>query len=176
MTFGRISAAEHSANRKLSRAEIEHLAQAIDDEIYDYGYEGDYFPVGGTVGDAVSESRTLVPLYIDPVIDDGEGRIIYKLMPYGEVLRLFHIRSDGTIVLDGDPEIGFPASQPDRKTVYLRDEDVSRMKRNWMRSSFQVLLSPGIQRIEDAARRQQRRTGFSRWRSTHQSSGGGNRR
>lgn len=36
-----------SAKHGVSRADIRSLALAIEDEIYDRGYEGDYFPVGG---------------------------------------------------------------------------------------------------------------------------------
>jgi hypothetical protein len=148
----------------VTQPETRKIVQAIQDEVYDYEYEGHYFPEGGPVGDVVSSSRTRVPLYIDPTIEDGEGQLIYKLMPYGEVLRLFHVHDDGTVVLDGDPEIGFPASQPNRKTVYLKDDDVCRMKHEWLRSSFEVDLSPSPERVQDAVRRQkQRNDGFSEW-------------
>jgi hypothetical protein len=115
------------------------------------------------VGEVVSSSRTRVPLYIDPMVEDGEGQAIYKLMPYGEVLRLFHVHDDGTVVLDGDPELGFPASQPNRKTVYLKDSDVGQMKRDWVKAFFGVDLSPSPEMVQDAVRRQKQRTGFSAW-------------
>ena len=157
---------EGAAKSKLNQSETNALVQAIQDEVYDYGYQGHFFPEGGPVGDVVSDSRTRVPLYISPVLDDGEGQAIYKLMPYGEVLRLFHVRDDGTVVLDGDPEIGFPATQPNRKTVYLKDSVVERMKREWVKSSFDVDLSPSPERVQDAVRRQkQRNDGFSAWES-----------
>jgi hypothetical protein len=102
-------------------------------------------------------------LYINPSLEDGEGQAIYKLMPYGEVLRFFDVHDDGTIVLDGDPEIGFPASQPNRKTVYLKDSVVYGMKRDWVKSSFSVDLSPSPEMVQAAVRRQKQRTGFSAW-------------
>ena len=155
---------QSTTKTKLTRSETRALAQAIQDEIYDYEYQGHYFPQGGAVGDAVSDSRTRVPAYVDPLLDDGEGRVIYKLMPFGEVLRLFHVHDDGTIVLDGDPEIGFPATQPNRKTVYLKDAEVARMKRDWLKSSFDVDLSPSSEAVQDVVRRQkQRNDGFSAW-------------
>ncbi|MGH9738708.1 MAG: hypothetical protein ACRD4X_08985 [Candidatus Acidiferrales bacterium] len=154
----------------MSRVDTKSLVESIEDEIYDYGYEGDYFPVGGAVGDPVSDNETVVPAYIDPALEGEEGQAIYKLMPYGEVLRFFHVLPGGAVVLDGDPQVGFPASQPDRKTVYLRDEDVSRMKRDWIKSSFEVQLSPGARRIQQAAKRQKMRTGFSQWESVHRRS------
>jgi hypothetical protein len=75
----------------VSRADTKSVAQAIEDEIYDRGYEGDYFPIGGAVGEAVSNTRTVVPMYV--------------------------VHRNGAVVLDGDPELGFPATQPNRKTV-----------------------------------------------------------
>ncbi len=149
---------------RLTQSEAKALVQAVQDEIYDYEYEGHFFPEGGPVGHAVSGSKTRVSLYINPFVEDGEGQAIYKLMPYGEVLRLFHVHDDGTIVLDGDPEVGFPATQPNRKTVYLKDSEVGRMKRYWMKSFFEVDLSPSAETVQDAVRRQKQRTGgFSAW-------------
>ena len=161
--FPASSGNQASAKSALTQSEIKALVQAVQDDIYDYGDEGYFFPVGGTLGDAVSESRTRMPLYIDPVVEDGEGRVIYKRMPQGEVLRLFHVRADGAVVLDGDPELGFPATQPSEKTVYLKDDDVARMKRDWIKSSFEVVLSPSPETVRDAARRQKQRTGNSHW-------------
>lgn len=149
---------------RVTQSEISGIAQAIEDEIYDYEYEGHFFPEGGPVGDVVSSTRVRVPLYVDPEIRGGEGRVIYKLMPHGEVIRYFHIQGDGTVRLGGDPELRFPASQPSRKTVYLRDDDLCRMKRDWVKSAFDVDLSPNSERIQDAVRRQkQRNDGFSAW-------------
>lgn len=157
------SSAQHAAKTWLNQSQTKALVQAVQDEIYDREYQGFFFPEGGPVGDLISESRVRVPLYIDPLIEDGEGQAVYKLMPHGEVLRLFHVRDDGMIVLDGDPELGFPASQPNRKTVYLKDADVDRMKHEWVKSSFEIDLSPSIATIQDVVRRQKQRTGFSAW-------------
>ena len=158
------SNAQGSTKVRLTQSETKALVQAVQDEIYDREYQGYFFPEGGPVGDVISESRTRVPLYVDPVVEDGEGEAIYKLMPYGEVVRLFHVHNDGTIVLDGDPELGFPASQPNRKTVYIEDRAVNRMKRDWVKSSFQIDLSPSPETIQDVIRRQKQRTGgFSAW-------------
>jgi hypothetical protein len=162
------SSAQGVTKIRLTQSETKALVQAVQDEIYDREYQGYFFPEGGPVGDVISESRTRVPLYVDPVVEDGEGEAIYKLMPYGEVLRLFHVHDYGMIVLDGDPELGFPASQPDRKTVYLKDSAVVRMKRAWVKSSFEIALSPRPQTIQDVVRRQKQRTGgFSAWEFAH---------
>jgi hypothetical protein len=158
------SSGQSATRTKLTQSETKALTQAIQDEIYDYEYQGHYFPQGGAVGDALSDSKTRVPVYVDPLLEDGEGRAIYKLMPYGEVLRLFHVHDDGTIVLDGDPEVGFPATQPNRKTVYLKDAELARMKHDWGKSSFDVQLSPSAETVQESVRRQkQRNDGFSAW-------------
>jgi hypothetical protein len=163
-----LCSAQGAAKIRLTPSETKALVQAVQDEIYDREYQGHFFPEGGPVGDIISESRTRVPLYVDPVLEDGEGEAIYKLMPYGEVLRLFHVHDDGMIVLDGDPELGFPASQPNRKTVYIKDGEVDRMKRAWMKSSFEIDLSPTPEAVQDVVRRQkQRNGGFSAWEFAH---------
>lgn len=152
---------------QLNQAETRLLVQAIQDEIYDYEYQQYFFPEGGPVGEVISSSKTRVPLYLNPVINARQGQVIYKLLPYGEIRRSFHIQSNGTVVLDGDPELGFPASQPNRKTVYLKDDDLCRMKHEWIMSSFDIDLSPGQNRVQDAARRQKERVGFSKWQFAH---------
>ena len=162
------SNAQDTTKIRLTQSQTRALVQAVQDEIYDREYQGYFFPEGGPVGEVISESRTRVPLYVDPVVEEGEGEAIYKLMPYGEVLRLFHVHKDGTVVLDGDPELGFPASQPNRKTLYLGDRDVNRMKREWVKSSFDIDLSPRPEAIQDVVRRQKQRTGgFSAWEFAH---------
>src|SRR6266404_7151529 len=106
------SSGQPDAKARVTKSEISSLAQAIQDEIYDYEYEGHFFPEGGPVGDAISSATVRVPLYVDPKIRNGQGRTIYKLMPHGEVIRYFHVQRDGTVRLEGDPQLGFPASQP----------------------------------------------------------------
>ena len=166
------SSAQGPIKIRLTQSATKALVQAVQDEIYDRDYQGNFFPEGGPVGDLISDSRTRVPLYVDPVVEGGEGQAIYKLMPYGEVLRFFHVHDNGTIVLDGDPELGFPASQPDRKTVYLKDDDVDRMKHAWVKSSFEIDLWPSPQTIQDVVRRQkQRNGGFSAWEFAHSKEG-----
>src|SRR5215472_10663857 len=115
LTSSSPSIAKGTKTNRLTQSETKALIQAVQDEIYDREYQGYFFPEGGPVGDVISVSRTRVRLYVDPVLKRGEGEAIYKLMPYGEVVRLFHAHDDGIIVLDGDPELGFPASQPNRR-------------------------------------------------------------
>lgn len=160
--------AQSKSPATLNSEQVTALQNAITDEIYDYEYEEGYFPEGGPVGQAVSESETRVPLYINPEIKNGEGEVIYKLMPYGEIFRIFHIHADGLVVLDGDPGIGFPASQSDRKTVYMDDASLALMRAKWTHSSFVVHLDPPQEMIRKAVSRQKRRNdGFSAWESVH---------
>jgi hypothetical protein len=158
------SRGQRDSKSRITPSEISSIVQAIQDEIYDYEYEEHFFPEGGPVGDVISSTLAREPLYVDPEIRNGEGRTIYKLMPHGELIRYFHVQKDGTVRLEGDPQLGFPASQSSRKTVYLRDDDLCRMKRYWVKSAFDVDLSPNSERIQDAVRRQkQRNDGFSAW-------------
>ena len=159
-----VSSGQRDSKIRVTQSEVSSLAQAIQDEIYDYEYEEHFFPEGGPVGDVISGTRVRVPLYVDPEIRNGEGITIYKLMPHGELIRHFHVQKDGTVRLEGDPQLGFPASQPSRKTVYLRDDELCRMKRDWVKSAFDIDLSPDSERIQDAVCRQkQRNDGFSAW-------------
>jgi hypothetical protein len=156
-----------SINKSPIPSQVKALQQAITDEIYDYQYQAQFFPQGGPIGEAVSASETRVHIYIKPLIQKGQGEVIYKLMPYGEIFRFFHVHDDGLIVLDGDPEIGFPATQIDRKTIYMDDFTLASMKSAWMKSSFEVHLDPREAMIQEVVRRQKLRNGgFSAWESS----------
>lgn len=158
------SGGESGARARVTQSEINSLIQAVQDEIYDYEYEEHFFPEGGPVGEVISSTRVRVPLYIEPEITEGVGRAIYKLLPHGEIIRYFHLQNDGTVKLEADPQLQFPASQPSRKTVYVRDDDLCRMKHDWIKSAVDIDLSPDSRRIQDAVRRQKRRnSGFSAW-------------
>ena len=150
---------------RVSDSEANLIVQAVEDEIYDYGYQKQFYQMGENVGTA-SAPRTRMRIYIEPEVgaEDGGGRVIYKLMPYGEVLRDFTIRKDGVVLLAGDPQNRFPPTQESStKTVYMDDDEVCRMKHDWLRRFFVVDDSPGPERIQEAVRRQKLRTGFSDW-------------
>ena len=156
--------------RKVSDSDLKAVVQAVQDEIYDYGYEKHFRQVGENTARPASPPQIRMPIYIDPEIDpkDESGRVIYKLMPYGEVLREFIIRGNGLVVLSGDPQNGFPPTQEaNTKTVYLDDDDICRMKHDWVRSSFVVDDSPNAEIIQEAVKRQKLRTGFSDWEYRH---------
>jgi hypothetical protein len=158
--------------RKLSDSDLKAVVQAVEDEIYDYGYENHFRQMSENVASPASPPRIRMRIYIDPEIDptDESGRVIYKLMPYGEVLREFIIRRNGLVVLSGDPQNGFPPTQESNtKTVYLDDDDVCRMKHDWVRSFFVVDDSPNAETIQEVVKRQKLRTGFSDWEYRHSS-------
>lgn len=147
----------------LTDKDISEIIRAVEDEIYDYGYYKKYWGFGHDTGDSkhwISE----VPIYIKPSPDkDGNNWVIYRLMPYGEVYRLVSINNDGIAVLGGDPEIGFPVTQPSHLTVFDDDEEICRMKAEWKKKYFHIEDEPAISVIEKAADRQEIRVGFSYW-------------
>jgi hypothetical protein len=149
----------------LTASDQKAVIQAVEDEIYDYGFEKEFYEIGinnGTPSHWISE----VPIYLESGTDkDGNGRAIYRLMPYGEVFRLFFIRKDGIVVLIGDPDNKFPITQPSKLTVFMDDDEVCRMKRQWTRSSIFVDEQPSLETVEAGASRQETRTGFSAWKT-----------
>jgi hypothetical protein len=146
---------------KPTERDVAAIVQAVEDEIYDWRYEKDFTNIGTT--GAIS-SPTDVSIFISPELDeDGGGSVIYRLMPFGEVLRRFAFRPDGIAVLWGNPWNGFPATHPDTKTVYLHDDDICAFKQRAIRAYFTV--DPGVSRTrrEEAARRQIVRVGHSQF-------------
>lgn len=164
-----------SQKRRVSGSEVNAVVQAIEDEIYDYGYQKQFYQMGEAANEPSAGARGVrMRVYIDPEIDlaYASGRVIYKLMPYGEVLRDFTIRKDGVIVLAGNPQNGFPPTQESStKTVYLDDDEVCRMKHDWLRHFFQIDDVPSRERIEQAVERQKLRVGFSDWEYRHHDRG-----
>src|SRR5579859_822609 len=87
-----------ASNRHLKPADVVNLKQAIEDEIYDYGYYDKFYQIGentGTPRHWMARTR----IYINPLYDssDRHGEVIYKLMPYGQIYRLFYVEEDGGI-------------------------------------------------------------------------------
>jgi hypothetical protein len=164
-----VSANSGPQKRRLSDSDLKAVVQAVEDEIYDYGYQKQFDEVGENIGAPGSAPQARMRIYIEPEIGaDESGRIIYKLMPYGEILREFVIRSNGLVVFGANPENGFPPTdEANTKTVYMDDDEVCRMKHNWVRSFFVVSDSPSPEMIHEAAKRQKLRTGFSDWEYRH---------
>lgn len=152
----------------LTPVEVAKLKEAINDEIYDYGYYREFYQIGNNTG-TPEHWIASVRIYINPVYNatDHYGEIIYKLMPYGQIYRLFYIGKDGDVALDGNPDSGFPITQPSHRTVFMDEEEVRHLEQTWMKSFFVVDTSPTAEMIRNAARRQRHRTGFSDWEYKH---------
>jgi len=153
-----------SAGHKPTERQVAAIVQAVEDEIYDWGYEKDFTNIGTT--GAIS-SPTDVPVFITPELDDdGKGSVIYRFMPFGEVLRRFGFRPDGMAVLWGNPWNEFPASQPDTRTIYLNDDDICAFKQRAIRTTFEVDPDVPRARREEAIHRQIIRFGHSQFLET----------
>jgi hypothetical protein len=135
------------------------IIQAIQDEIDDYGYEG----WGWDAADKIEGNTYQLHVYIEPRTENYSGRVIYKLMPYGEVLRFYAVQKNGLVRLDDNPELGFGAERADRLTLYLDDDEVLQFKRTWQRTSFSIELNPSKELLRQGAERQIKRGGHSVW-------------
>ena len=144
-------------NTTLSGSQVQAVILGVQDEIYDFGYQKQFYEVGPEPARGV----TRVPLYIQPGLKDGEGTVIYKLMPYGEVIRNFHFNKDGLAVLEGAPDGGFRPTQPNTLTLYMDDDEICRWKHKWVRQHFDILDTPPAERVRDASERQKQRIGYS---------------
>jgi hypothetical protein len=150
---------------------IAAIMQAVEDEIYDYGYEEDFTNIGST---GAIGSPTQVPIFISPVLyNESHGVVIYKYMPFGEVQRRFEIRPDGLAVLFGKPENHFPATQPDTNTLYLNDDDVCSFKQKAIRASFTIDPSVALSRRKEGAKRQLLRVNYSQFEEHQKKRNGG---
>ena len=153
--------------RTLSREQITALELAIEDEVYDYSQEKAFFDVGTPTDGPAGRSEN-IPMYIDPrLTSDGMGEAIYKDMPFGEIIRAFHVDASGMIVLAGGPQIGFPVTQPSHLTVFMDDDELCEDKAHWLRGDFTIKDSPSRGFVIQAANRQLKRVGFSQFLSAH---------
>lgn len=141
----------------VTESQTKAVILAVEDEVYDLGYQKRFYMVGTELGRGI----TRLPIYIEPTLKEGEGTLIYKLMPHGEVIRAFHFNKAGLAVIEGDPDLGFPPTQPNTLTLYMDDDEVCHWKHSWIRQHFEVLDSPPEQRIRDAGKRQKERLGYS---------------
>lgn len=155
-------------DRSLTPSEMTNLKQAIQDEIYDYGYYQDFYGIGENIG-TPDHWVSRLHLFVNPLYNSAEnyGEVIYKIMPYGQIYRVFSINSRGRIVLIGDPQNRFPATQPSHQTVFMDSLDVCKDQESWDKTTFVVDTKPTTTMIKDAAQRQKVRTGFSDWEYEH---------
>jgi hypothetical protein len=151
------SALGSSSKRQLSDKEGNAVILAVEDEVYDRGYQKRFYMVGPETRRGVTQ----LPLYIRPTLEDGEGLVIYILMPLGEVIRGFHFSKEGLVVLEGDPDGGFPPTDPDMLTIYVDDDNICRWKHTWKKYHFEIIDSPAPERIDEGGIRQKQRVGYS---------------
>jgi hypothetical protein len=145
---------ENDNARPLSQADKDAVVQAIVDEIYVNNLQ----PYVIDVGREVSRSEYRLNIYFKPTLNkDNAGWVIYKLLPYGEVYRLFSVRGDGLALLYGKLRDRFPPTQPSYLTVYMDDDQLCQMKKEWGKGDFTVELKPSADRVAEARARQQKR-------------------
>ena len=162
---------QNNAQTKIRDAQVSALLRAIQDEIYDYGYQDNFWGFE-TAGPDGPQAR--FDVYVRPTLvpTSGchnclEGVVIYKYLPFGELFRPFIVDNEKSIILVGSPKDGFSWNKPASPTIYMDDEDVIRDKQQWLKVPFSIDLSPSKTRCREAAVRQKARVGFSQWEQTH---------
>ncbi len=140
--------------RPLSQADKDAVVQAILDEMYVNNLQPNVIDVGKEL----SRSEYQLNIYFKPTLNkDSAGWVIYKLMPYGQVYRLFSIRSDGLAVLYGKLRDRFPPTQPSYLTVYMDDDQLCQFETEWSKEHFDVALNPSADRVAEALAREKKR-------------------
>jgi hypothetical protein len=146
-----VRAAPPQERRPIRESEIAAVIQAIEDEIYDLNLEHAFFDLG-TGGDKV-----VLNVYFQPeVLDNSRSWIIYKLMPGGEVYRMYQIGRSGRIYLFLKPG-EFRITQPSYPTVYMDDDELCKLKHEWIKRQFVVDTNPNPALVAAARARQRDR-------------------
>lgn len=154
-------------SQQLSGEQIAAVVLAIEDEVYDNSQQKAFYDVGISTEGPTGRSMK-ISLYINQhLASDGMGEAIYKNMPYGEIIRVFHVAPDGLVVLAGGPQIGFPVTQPSHLTVFMDDDELCEDKARWLHSEFTIMDNPPKELVIRAARRQNKRVGFSNYLKTY---------
>jgi hypothetical protein len=140
--------------RPLSQADKDAVIQAIVDEMY----VNNLHPYVIDVGKELSRSEYQLNIYFKPSLNKNNvGWVIYKLMPYGQVYRLFSMRTDGLAILYGKLQDHFPPTQPSYLTVYMDDDELCQIERDWQKGHFTVQIEPTADAISEARARQKKR-------------------
>jgi hypothetical protein len=146
---------ETQGAQKLTTADEEAVEQAIVDEIYAHHLQGYMADVGKQQSGSVYELNA----YFKPTLNSNKaGWVVYKLMPYGQVLRMFTLRRDGVAMLYGKLRDRFPPTQPSYLTVYMGDDELCQFETNALKAHFDVSLKPSAERVAQALARQKERT------------------
>jgi hypothetical protein len=161
---GQVAEQTATSVREITATEVDSLLVVLRDEIYDHGYQKGFwgFETSGPRGPEARYNIFIQPK-LTPTTGGVTGAVIYRYLPFGEVYRHFIIASKGEIVLMGDPDTGFPWTQPNTRTIYMNDEDVCKAKHEWHKTTFEFDLEPSSTELRSAAERQKERTGFSYW-------------
>jgi hypothetical protein len=141
----------------LTESQKAALVSAIEDEIYDYKLERNF----ELVGKRLSNGTVEVPLFITAESTNSDYKLIYRLMPYGELYRLATTSSDGLVRLFRNPNIGFPPDSPAMLTLYYDDGVICAAKQQSLKNTFIVELHPSKQTLQKAIANQKLRYGFS---------------
>jgi hypothetical protein len=141
--------------RTVRETEMTAVIEAIQDEIYDLKLEKEYFDVGpGATG---NRDQVVLNIYFQPdVLDDSRSWVIYKLMPEGEILRMYEIGRSGRIYLNLKPG-EFRITQPSYPTVFMDDDELCKLKHDWIRRKFTVETNPDPKLVATARERQKAR-------------------
>jgi len=141
--------------RAIREADINAVIEAIQDEIYDLKVEKDFFSVGTTPRE--NRDQEVLNVYFQPeVIDNSRSWVIYKLMPGGEVIRMYEIGRSGRIYLHGKPG-EFNITGPDYPTVFMDDDKLCKLKHDWIKRYFVVDTNPSAELVAAARARQRNR-------------------
>lgn len=141
--------------RAIREVEINAAIEAIQDEIYDLKLEKDFFSVGTTTKE--NRNQEILNVYFQQeVMDDSRSWIIYKLMPGGEVYRMYEIGRSGRIYLHGNPG-EFHVTGPDYLTVFMDDDQLCKLKHDWIKRHFVVNINPSPELVAAARERQRQR-------------------
>jgi hypothetical protein len=68
----RVRSSQSRTETDTSDSELRAVIQAVEDEIYDYGYQKKFYHMGENVADATRAARTSMRIYIDPEIDSTD--------------------------------------------------------------------------------------------------------
>jgi len=136
-------------------SEIRLVITAIRDEIYTNNYAPRY----------VDLQQDSLALYVRPQKEAGEIWVIYKLLPFGEILRVASLSPDASLMLlAGNPANGFPITRSSAMlTLFIPDDSVIRMKTQWRRVWFSINTRPSAAEKELAAQRQAHRYAILGW-------------
>lgn len=147
-----LSGARPQAKRPIRESEMNAVIEAIQDEIYDLKLQNDFFELGPSPKD--HRLQVVLNVYFQPdVIEDSRSWVVYKLMPGGEVLRMFEIGRTGRIYLNLKPG-EFRVTQPSYPTVYMDDDELCKIKHDWIKRQFVVDTNPS-EEVTAAARARQ---------------------